>query len=296
MPVGAYVPSFTRVFQPEPVQPVVAVPETPLPAVTEAPVTTVSSHAQWRLAIAITLVAAVALVGYVLRPRSSFEQFWAPVLATTHPVLVAAAYAPVYLPQPVQGVTPAGLPSSISDFAVLNDQYVGGGDLLAVAQIIGMLGRMSSNYTLRIGDSVSFNDLRGTTTILIGYSSTQWAPVTRDFRFFLDDSDRAMIRDNNNPTDWYPHHLTRDYHTDEDYAIISRVFDPQTHAIVVLITGCTQYGTEAAANVITNPDLLSDVLRGAPKDWQRKNLQIVLQMKVIANSPANPKVIASYYW
>jgi hypothetical protein len=131
--------------------------------------------------------------------------------------------------------------------------------------------------------------------VLIGYSSTYWQDVTKGFRFFID-HDQGAVNDNGKPTDWYPHHLRTDFHTDEDYAILSRAFNPQTHTMIVLVSGCTQYGTEAAAELVTNPVLLAEALRGAPDGWQRKNLQLVLHVKVIANAPASPQVIASHYW
>jgi hypothetical protein len=79
-------------------------------------------------------------------------------------------------------------------------------------------------------------------------------------------------------------------------AIISRAFLPQTQSMLILITGCTQYGTEGVARLVTNPELLASALHGAPKGWQEKNLQLVLHIEIIANSPASAKVIASYYW
>ena len=36
--------------------------------------------------------------------------------------------------------------------------------------------------------------------------------------------------------------------------------------------------------------------RNAPKDWQQKNLQLVIQFNVVANSPASSRVIASHCW
>jgi hypothetical protein len=172
---------------------------------------------------------------------------------------------------------------------------VGGGDLVAAAKVAGMLGRMERPFNVRIGARVTFEDLRDSPSVLIGYSSTHWADVTKEFRYYIDDSDRSMIRDNGRPTEWYPR-LTRDYHTEEDYAVVTRAFRSQTHAAMILITGCSQYGTEAAGNLITNPELLAEALQGAPSGWQRKNLQLVLRLKIIARSPADPKVIAAHYW
>ncbi len=73
----------------------------------------------------------------------------------------------------------------------------------------------------------------------------------------------------------YPQGATPENHAEEDYAVISRAFDPETHAMLILVSGCLQYGTEGAARLITNPDLLAPALRNAPKDWQKKNLQLV---------------------
>jgi hypothetical protein len=223
------------------------------------------------------------------RPPSVLDEFWQPVTDSAPPILVATAYAPVYLPPP--NAEPRN-----GAFTLLSDQYVGGGDLVAAVQVSGMLARMGSPYAVRMGTAISLDDLRNTPTVLIGYSSTQWAEITKNFRFFIDDNDLGMIRDYGKPTEWYPHNRTPDYHTNEDYAVITRAFLPETRSMLVLITGCTQYGTEGAARLITNPELLASALHGAPKGWQAKNLQLVLRMEVIANSSASAQVIASYYW
>lgn len=93
-----------------------------------------------------------------------------------------------------------------------------------------------------------------------------------------------MITDNGAPTRWYLPNLPADRHTSEDYAML------------VELSGITQYGTDAAGDLLTNADLLSEALHGAPSGWQRKNLQLVLHVKVISEVPATPQVVASYFW
>jgi hypothetical protein len=242
--------------------------------------------------IAAAMIAAISLSAYWWHSQhtpSLLNEFWEPVLRGAGPVLIAAAYVPVYAHDP-------RMPGDQGELTLMPDQYVGGGDLVAAARVAGMLGRMGHASEVRVGNAISFQDLRNTPTVLIGYSSTQWKDVTQDFRFYVDDSDRGMIRDNGKPTEWYPHNVTRDFHTDEDYAVITRAFLPQTHAMLILISGCTQYGTEGAADLIANPELLAAALREAPVGWQHKNLQLVLRMQVIANAPAAPKVVAAYFW
>ena len=243
-------------------------------------------------AIAAGVIAVIVLSAHwwnLQRTPSVLNDFWEPMLRGSGPVLIAAAYVPVYAPD-------ARISGDHGELTLMSDQYVGGGDLVAAARVSGMLGRMGRPSEVRVGNAVSFQDLRNSPTVLIGYSSTQWKDVTQDFRFYVDDNDRGMIRDNGKPTEWYPHNVTRDFHTDEDYAVISRAFLPQTHSMLILISGCTQYGTEEAADLISNPDLLAAALREAPAGWQHKNLQLVLRMQVIANAPASPKVVAAHYW
>ncbi len=238
------------------------------------------------------MIAAISMSAYWWHSQhtsSVLNEFWEPMLRDPGPVLIAAAYVPVYAHD-------AQVPADRGELILMPDQYVGGGDLVAAARVAGMLGRMGRASEVRVGNAISFQDLRNSPTVLIGYSSTHWKDVTQDFRFYVDDSDRGMIRDNGKPTEWYPHNVTRDFHTDEDYAVISRAFLPQTHAMLILISGCTQYGTEGAADLITNPELLAAALREAPAGWQHKNLQLVLRMQVIANAPASSKVVAAHFW
>jgi hypothetical protein len=55
-------------------------------------------------------------------------------------------------------------------------------------------------------------------------------------------------------------------------------------------------GTDAAGDLVTNPDLMTEAFHDAPAGWQRKNLQLVLRVKVIAGAPSSPKVVARNYW
>ena len=91
-------------------------------------------------------------------------------------------------------------------------------------------------------------------------------------RFFIKDvaPQPVGITDNGTPTKWTLPNLPADRRTNEDYAIVSRVFHPDTHAMLMEIAGITQYGTEAAAELVTNQELLADALHKAPADWRKQ--------------------------
>jgi hypothetical protein len=292
LPAGTYTPVFRLVGPSEPVSAPVAISPSSLRAVPDR---------RWLYIVlcviggAIVLAAALALI--LTRPRhveTAVDQFWRPVFEGSAPVLLSAAYVPVYNlnqpPDPHQ-------PRTADQFVLLSDQFVCGGDLVATARLVGMLTRSGHPWQVKIGSDVSFADLRNSPTVLIGYSYTQWKQISREMRYFID-ADRwpRMVTDNGMATPWTLPHLPADRRTDEDYAIVSRMFHPQTHAMLVEISGITQYGTSAGAELVTEPDQLGEALKNAPSGWQRKNLQLVLHVRVIAGTPATPRVVAQYFW
>lgn len=240
------------------------------------------------IASLLTLAALLVIVEWVhvSSTRTISKQFWQPLTGSSGPVLVITSYTPVYLP-------PSHSSPIDAPYRLLTDRYVGGGDLVAAVLVSSMLTDFHHPYDLKMNTAIALDDLRDKPTVLIGYASTQWADLTRNFRFFIQ---RGMVTDRGKDTDWRPRHDSEDQHVEEDYAVISRAFDPETHSMIVLVSGCTGYGTEAAARLVTDQKLLGAALSNAPKGWQQKNLQLVLHIEVVANSPANAQVVSSYYW
>ncbi|HYZ87635.1 MAG TPA: hypothetical protein VE621_24680 [Bryobacteraceae bacterium] len=292
LPPGTYIPEFRWSDTEKPVEDDPALDADHPPSSYKAPA---AAWTRARLAAALGLVAAAFGAFYWLRVRSPLlDQFWSPVLEGDSPVSICAAYVPVYA---LDRDADATHKPRAEDFTLLTDQFVGGGDLMAVSRLSAMLARMRRPYSVRIGDAVSFHDLRTTPAILVGYSYTRWREISSQMRFFIDTSRRpAGITDNGAPTTWSLPNLPADQRTDEDYAIITRVFHPDTHAMLVEVAGITQYGTDAAADLITQNDLLAEALKRAPADWKKKNLQMVLHVKVISGVPTSPRVVAAHFW
>lgn len=295
LPLGTYMPEF-RMVEPAPAVLNAVAQGTPAVEIRPAPgsVRKVAPRGPGLVALAAFLCfLAAGVIWLRSRPGNSpLEQFWAPVLTGNAPVLLCAAYVPVYGLD--QDAHPAPRPE---DFVPLTDQFVGGGDLIAVSRLTALLTRMKRPFRLKVGNDVSFQDLRTGPAILVGYSYTRWREISREMRFFIDGTRRPIgITDNGASTSWTLPQLPPDRRTNEDYAIVSRVFHSETHAILVEVAGITQYGTDAAADLVSNPELMAEALRGAPRGWQQRNLQMVLHVKVIAGSPATPKVVATHFW
>jgi hypothetical protein len=288
LPAGTYVPEFRRS---EPVSiekhgiEVVTPPEGERYYILRRP---------WHMAAALALAMLAAGGAWFWvhgrTPVTALDQFWSPVLKGTAPVELCAAFVPLMGRDP--NAKPALKPA---DDVLMTDQFVGGGDLIAISRLSALLTRRQRAYHVRIGNEISLHDLQTAPAIMVGYSLTHWKEISSELRFFIN-GNPIGITDNGQPTKWALPNLPRDRHTSEDYAIVSRVFHPDTHAMLVEIAGITQYGTDAASDLVTNADLFGEALRGAPPDWPRKNLQLVLHVKVISDAPSSPRVVASYFW
>ena len=79
----------------------------------------------------------------------------------------------------------------------------------------------------------------------------------------------------------------------EDYAIVTRVFDPSTEKTVA---GIEAFGTLAAGEFVTEPEYVGVALSSAPRDWRRRNVQFVLTTKIIDGTPGPPRVLATHVW
>lgn len=294
LPAGTYVPEFRWA---DPIEAAPALPQavalSDVAAVAPVPIKLGPMRPVYIGSGVILIAIAVAAAMWMRsKPAATvLDQFWSPVLKGTAPVSLCVAFVPVY------GLNREAAKASAEDFVLLTDQFVVGGDLIASSRITAMLARMQHFYQLRIGSDVSFQDLRSAPAILLGYSYTRWKEISSQLRYFIDTSREPVgITDSGKLTDLTLPNLPADRRTNEDYAIVSRVFHPDTHAMLVELAGITQYGTEAAADLVTNPDLMAEALHGAPVDWRNKNLQLVLHVKVISGAPSSPKVVKTYFW
>jgi hypothetical protein len=82
----------------------------------------------------------------------------------------------------------------------------------------------------------------------------------------------------------------------EDYALISRVFEERSGQPVVSVAGITDFGTEAAAEFLSDEALLAVALVDAPKQWERKNLQLIIKTQVVGHTTGKPQFVARQIW
>jgi hypothetical protein len=150
----------------------------------------------------------------------------------------------------------------------------------------------------RYANDLSFSDLRGSPSVLIGAFSNLWTlEMQGGLRFvFEQDQGARRIRDRSDNHTWQLPELAPDGKTPEDYAVVSRLFSSATGQLLISAAGITQYGTRSAGEFLTSAPLMKEALAKVPADWPRRNVQVLLHINVYKGTPGPPKVVVAHVW
>jgi hypothetical protein len=285
LPLGSYVPEFrfsaAKLKAAEPPLPA-AVPLPREPVHEPPPVR--QSASRWRTVSAVLAIALVAVTFTWLRPwvaPSALDRFWAPVITPGKSVMLCIGR----VRDPDGRVR--GVPFS---------------DSATMARIAGVLQAHRQPFTIRAEDLATFGDLRQNPAVLIGAFNDSWSlRLANSGRFTLhQQGDTDWIQDAQNPADrkWA---VTRPAGAPpesmkQDFGLISRVIDPSTDRIMVMVGGLWGFGTLAAGEFLSDPKYLEAAVQQAPAGWQNKNIQIVISTEVIKGNSGPPKAVAIYAW
>lgn len=312
LPAGSYVPTFRRHGTAQEGQRTAEPLHVPKPPAPVPP----KRRSRWLAAAAIAVVTA-ASVAWALahRPRGPFDEFWAPVFDQQSPVLIALAHPIVYHPssranqlhderngrpalavQHIINVPPELLNGS--DYVPVLDQYVGFGDSVAVSRLSGMFARRDRSSRLRLASKLDFADMRDSVSLLIGAFTNRWTmELSQNLRYHFGYSVvKPSIVDSQDGRHWTLTGKSDNGQSNEDYILICRLPRAQTGGFVIIAAGLTQYGTQEAGRILSDPDGLAPLLRKLPPAWRTKNVELLLHSQVVGDAPTPPELVASYIW
>jgi hypothetical protein len=262
----------------------------------------------------VLLAAATSL--HLLSVQKPIDVFWQPLLEAKKPVLIYSGSNAVYMLKSEfldryrsthqldalekngqEFVVPVSPDTKISvaDLMPFKNEFVTLGDLSANVGVAALLALHKKSFEMRSGEDVAFSDLHESPSLLVGAFNNRWTmELTGDLPFSFGSG--LTIRDRMDKNRSWTPTTSQDGGVILDYAIVTRIPHSKSDQPLVAIAGITQFGTRAAADFITSPQLLNDFLTSAPKDWKSKRMQVVLQTKVVNNIPTAPAVVATRYW
>jgi hypothetical protein len=270
----------------------------------------------WRLrwlavAAVATLVLVVGAAGLlagiryrtVPPPPSNMDRFWQPVTDSINPTTFC-------LGEPAKNLDVGSINSFDTPVTTSKQEplyfrlhYSGNlalADVITLTRTVAALASRHKAFRVVPASDASFAQLREGPFVLIGAFDNIWTlRVTQTLRFGFESKDGvAVLVDRRSPakntwaTAWdLPYQkLAR------DYAIVARIHDQTTGQPVIIAAGISEEGTEAAGEILYNPEYLDSLLAKAPRDWDKKNLEAVIETQVIEGHPGPPSILAVEAW
>ncbi|HEY6488860.1 MAG: hypothetical protein WCC26_17625 [Terracidiphilus sp.] len=315
LPTGSYVPVFHAPDQPAEIASITSLPEPAIspslpPAPAEEP-TAPPRSSRWLL-VALLAIASATLglgIGRLYRPASplplpsTIDRFWAPFTSSGNPTTFC-------LGEPAKNLDT----DSINDFEApvskpapeklyVRLHYSGNlalADVVTLTRAAAQLESRHKTFRVEPASEASFSQLREGPIVLIGAFDNIWTlRVTQKLRFgFESKNGVATLVDRKSPqnTSWATAWDLPYEKLARDYAIVARIHDSTTGQPVIIAAGISEEGTEAAGEVLYNPEYLNSLLAKAPPDWENKNLEAVIETQVIQGHSGPPNVLAVETW
>jgi hypothetical protein len=328
IPPGSYVPHFVAPDKPEePEEADRSEPNRPAPSLSRPP-----EARRWFLMgiVALLLIAVPAGILEVSRiaaehrvqasvdaNEAQLEHFWEPAIRDPKSVLICIGSPTTYTysgsfqgnyarehgidpnRQPGWTIDPqkGSIPGSV--IIPVKTEYVGAGDANLAVLLSALFGRLGKASQFRLSEDTSYSEISDAPTVLIGAFTNRWTlqSVSQEPFVFVQKGPIRLIEERDRQhREWLSPHLRADGRTGEDFALVSRLVDAETGKFLVSAAGISGYGSRAAGYFLTRPDLLARALRAAPADWPRKNLQFVLETRIVDDAPTAPEVVAWRSW
>jgi hypothetical protein len=325
LPIGSYVPVFRlpepRIADrppepPTPSDPAEAaadpsVPASPPPSPAEAPAFPSPWRLRWLVAALFVVLSGALGLGIGLRyratppppPPSNIDRFWEPVISSENP-------ATFCLGEPANNIdtdsindyqAPVSKPQPEKLYVRLH--YSGNlalADVVTLTRTAAALEMHHKSFRVEPASEATFAQLREGPSILIGAFDNIWTlRVTQKLRFgFESKNGVASLVDRKSPqaTSWATAWDLPYEKLARDYALVARIHDATTGQPVIIAAGISEEGTEAAGEILYNPEYLDSLLAKAPPDWDKKNLEAVIETQVIQGHSGPPNVLAVETW
>lgn len=257
-------------------------------------------------AAGLAVIVLTLLVFWFARGRTTpLEEFWKPVTGSARPALLWSSagefqrLSPRILRQlsrtedlPVQVVVQ---PQEVEYI----ESQISSGNLHSIVSIFSILQRLGHVPEYRLGGEITLQEMGSRPLILIGAFSNPWVMQLNSSWRFQFTQDRPAIRDTQTPgRDWMlpASEPPSGFDATVDYALVTRVFRQDTRQVLIVAGGLKHFGTEAAGEFVSNPIYWRDAVSHLPKNWARRNVQVVLETRVIRKAASPPKVLAVHCW
>ena len=319
LPLGTYVPIFRQpelpVEPPTGVQepaPIVPAPQIAPPAQTESRLSPAKPAGfKWLLAGALIIAgcAAGVFVGMRIKPApapeppSNIDRFWEPYTSSSNPTTFClgepAKNINIDAINSFEAPVPAAEPQKLYVRLHLSGNLALA-DVITLTRTAAALEVRHKAFRVVPASEASFAQLREGPIVLIGAFDNIWTlRVTQKLRFGFESKDGVALivdRKSQQKTSWATAWDLPYQKLSRDYAIVARIHDSTTGQPVIIAAGISEEGTEAAGEILYNPVYLNSLVAKAPANWEKMNMEAVIETQVIEGHSGPPNILAVETW
>lgn len=215
------------------------------------------------------LLIGVAVERRLERPNASaLDALWSPFWAPGEDTLVIYSN-PLFQGNPVQGmhIIDPGAPTIGSSNQLLptDETYTGTGEVSAIYEITKLFASHRVPFTLKRSRLVTWDDARSRNLVFVGASSQNTAlrdlPALTEFSIGLDDQKHGFIL-NEHPQPGEPTRFpTQD--PNQETALIAFIPGPEANRYIMIFSGLTTIGTQAAVEYACEPNNAAVLMKRA---------------------------------
>lgn len=297
LPPGSYVPQF--LLLPEPGQLGSADAPARVPLLRSLRPTRLARYA------VLTLAVSSVLAAFLLWSRPTpLDRFWNPMLSARAPLLVSLGNSELLRVSPAaaQALAAARKGADVTlpagDLVMVRNEFISLAHFRGLLEIHQFCQRHGKPIEFRPGVELSADELRQAPILFVGAFSNTWTlreHADLRFRFARTPADLAIIDTAPGGKSWRV--ASEDPKSaDVDFALVTRLLATPRLGPRIFAAGLTRFGTQAALDFLAQPAYWKEAARQLPSGWERRNMQMVLRVNIVAGSPQPAAPVACHIW
>jgi hypothetical protein len=226
-------------------------------------------------------------------PTKSLRQLWGPFLAGDPPLVIYSNA--LFVGNAKSGMRYAANDGSDEQSAGLVDSYTGVGELISVHELTKMFDHQHAEFVLKRSPLVTWDEARSRNLIFIGSvaenASLKVLPSTQEFTLTATAGAAGIV--NHHPKRGEPQVYLRPEHPlTKDYAVIALLPGVQPENRMLVFSGLTTLGTQAAMEYALDPDSAAELLRQVNFKKQIHNFEALLEVNIRGGVPLQPRLVS----
>lgn len=227
--------------------------------------------------------------------KSSVDVFWQAFLSEEPPVVIFSNA--LFVGDSKSGLRYA-LPSSHDDAAASTqyvDSYTGIGEVASVYDLTKLFDAHHAGFILKRSLLVTWDEAKSRNLIFIGSPaenpSLKVMPSTSDFSMMAATDFAGIV--NHHPKPGEPALYSRPEHPlTKDYAILALLPGVEQGKRMLIFSGLTTLGTQAAVEFACRPESVAELLKaGAFPPGQMRPFEAVLEVTIVGGVPLQTKIV-----